>query len=44
MEILLVAIYVALCMAVFRIFKIPVNQWSLSTAALIGVIGISYCL
>jgi multidrug resistance efflux pump len=40
MEILLVAIYVALCMAIFRIFKIPVNHWSLSTAALIGIIGI----
>src|SRR5215831_3928758 len=40
MEILLVAIYVALCMAIFRICRIPVNQWSLSTAALIGVFGI----
>ena len=40
MEILLVAIYVALCMAVFKIFRIPVNQWSLSTAALIGIFGI----
>jgi hypothetical protein len=40
-EILLVAIYVAICMAVFRIFKIPVNEWSLSTAVLIGIFGIS---
>ena len=40
MEILLVAIYVALCMAVFKIFSIPVNHWSLSTAALVGVFGI----
>src|SRR5215470_9299898 len=40
MELLLIAIYVALCMAVFRIFRIPVNQWSLSTAALIGLFGI----
>src|SRR5215468_3454652 len=40
MEILLVAIYVALCMAVFKIFRIPVNEWSLSTAALIGIFGI----
>ena len=40
MELLLIAIYVALCMAVFKIFRIPVNQWSLSTAALVGVIGI----
>jgi multidrug resistance efflux pump len=40
MEILLIAIYVALCMAVFKVFRIPVNQWSLSSAALIGVFGI----
>ena len=40
MELLLIAIYVALCMGVFKLFKIPVNQWSLSTAALIGMIGI----
>lgn len=40
MEILLIAIYVALCMAIFKIFRIPVNQWSLSTAALVGIIGI----
>jgi multidrug resistance efflux pump len=40
MEILLIAIYVALCMAVFKIFRIPVNQWSLSSAALIGIWGI----
>src|SRR5262249_6685112 len=40
MELLLIAIYVALCMAIFRICRIPVNQWSLSTAALIGVFGI----
>jgi multidrug resistance efflux pump len=40
MELLLIAIYVALCMAVFKIFKIPVNQWSLSTAALVGIFGI----
>src|SRR6516165_9172794 len=40
MEILLIGIYVALCMAVFKIFRIPVNQWSLSSAALIGIFGI----
>ena len=40
MELLLVAIYVAICMAVFKIFRIPVNQWSLSTSVLIGIIGI----
>jgi multidrug resistance efflux pump len=40
-EILLIGIYVAICIAVFKIFRIPVNQWSLSTAALVGIFGIS---
>ena len=40
MELLLIGIYVALCMGVFKLFRIPVNQWSLSTAALIGIFGI----
>src|SRR5436305_11810737 len=41
MELLLVGIYVALCYVIFKIFRIPVNQWSLSTAALGGIIGIA---
>ncbi len=44
MELLLILIYVAFCYAVFKIFRIPVNQWSLSTAALGGIIGISLLL
>ena len=32
MEILLTLTYVAICYAVFRIFRIPVNQWTLSAA------------
>ncbi len=40
MELLLTLIYVALCYVVFKLFRIPVNQWSLSTAALGGIIGI----
>jgi len=40
MEILLMLIYVALCYATFKIFRIPANQWSLSTAAFGGIIGI----
>src|SRR5262245_11434758 len=44
MELLLILIYVAFCYAVFKIFKIPVNQWSLSTAALGGIIGIALLL
>jgi multidrug resistance efflux pump len=44
MEILLCLIYVALCYATFRIFRIPVNQWSLSTAAFGGIVGIALLL
>src|SRR5215813_11203743 len=40
MEILLVLIYVSICVAIFKIFRIPVNQWSLSTAVLGGIVGI----
>ncbi|HEY2229218.1 MAG TPA: HlyD family secretion protein [Xanthobacteraceae bacterium] len=41
MEILLTLTYVAMCFAVFKIFRIPVNQWTLSTAALGGICGLS---
>lgn len=44
MEILLVLIYLSICYVVFRAFKIPVNQWSLATTALIGGIGITLLL
>ena len=44
MELLLALIYVAFCIAIFKIFRIPVNQWSLSTAVLGGIIGISLTL
>jgi multidrug resistance efflux pump len=44
MELLLILIYVSICYAVFKIFKIPVNQWSLATAALGGIIGIALLL
>src|SRR6476660_162032 len=40
MELLLALIYVSICVAIFKIFRIPVNQWSLSTAVLGGIIGI----
>jgi hypothetical protein len=42
MEILLVLIYAAMCIAGFKIFRIPVNKWSLSTAVLGGIFGISF--
>jgi multidrug resistance efflux pump len=40
MELLLILIYVSFCYAVFKIFRIPVNQWSLATATLGGIFGI----
>jgi len=40
MELLLIGIYVSLCYMIFKLFRIPVNQWSLSTAALGGIIGL----
>ena len=44
MELLLIGIYVALCFVIFKLFRIPVNQWSLSTAALGGIAGIALLL
>ena len=40
MELLLILTYVAICYVIFKIFRIPVNQWTLATAALGGIIGI----
>jgi multidrug resistance efflux pump len=44
MDLLLVLTYATFCYAVFKIFRIPVNQWTLATAALGGVIGIAMLL
>jgi multidrug resistance efflux pump len=44
MEILLALTYVAFCYAIFKVFRIPVNQWSLATATLGGIVGISLLL
>jgi hypothetical protein len=41
MEILLTLTYVAICVAIFKIFRIPVNQWTLTRAALGGVFGLA---
>jgi multidrug resistance efflux pump len=41
MEILLTLTYVAICVAIFKIFRIPVNQWTLVTASLGGIFGLS---
>jgi len=40
MELLLIVIYISFCYVVFKLFRIPVNQWSLATATLGGIIGI----
>jgi multidrug resistance efflux pump len=37
MELLLILTYSAICVAVFKIFRIPVNKWTLPTAALGGI-------
>jgi hypothetical protein len=44
MEILLILIYAALCIAIFKIFRIPVNKWTLPTAALGGIFMIGFIL
>src|SRR6476661_9312671 len=41
MELLLVLTYAALCYAIFKIFRIPVNQWTLVTAVLGGAFGLA---
>ena len=44
MELLLILIYVSICVVIFKLFRIPVNEWSLSTAALGGIFGIALLL
>lgn len=44
MELLLILIYVSICIVIFKLFSIPVNQWSLSTAVLGGIVGIALLL
>ncbi|MDG9925349.1 MULTISPECIES: HlyD family secretion protein [unclassified Pseudomonas] len=38
MDLLLILTYTAICVAVFKIFRIPLNKWSVPTAALGGVV------
>ena len=40
MELLLILLYVSICYVVFKVCRIPANQWSLATTALGGTIGI----
>ncbi len=38
MELLLLLTYTAICIVIFKVFKIPLNKWSVPTAALGGII------
>jgi multidrug resistance efflux pump len=38
MDLLLILTYTALCVAIFKIFRIPLNKWSVPTAVLGGVV------
>ena len=44
MELLLILTYTAICVAIFRIFSIPVNKWTLPTAVLGGIFLIGFIL
>lgn len=44
MDLLLILTYAAICVAVFKIFRVPVNQWTVSTAVLGGIFLISALL
>ncbi len=44
MELLLILTYAAICIAIFKIFQIPVNKWTLPTAALGGILLIGAIL
>ncbi|OOE92544.1 hypothetical protein BZG76_08435 [Salinivibrio sp. AR647] len=38
MDLLLIMTYTAICIAIFKIFKIPLNKWSIPTAILGGIV------
>ena len=44
MELLLILTYTAICYAIFKIFRIPLNKWSIPTAVLGGVVLIALIL
>ena len=44
MEILMLLTYAAICYAVFKLFRIPVNKWTIPTAALGGLVLIFFVL
>ncbi len=38
MDLLLILTYAAICIVIFKVFKIPLTKWTVPTAALGGVI------
>ena len=38
MDLLLILTYAAVCITIFKVFKIPLNKWTVPTAVLGGVI------
>lgn len=38
MEILLISVYIAICIALFAVLRIPLNRWSVPTAAIGGTV------
>lgn len=41
MELLLLSIYAAVCIAIFKVFRIPLNKWTVPTAILGGVVFVA---
>ncbi len=37
MELMILIIYVSLCVGIFKLFKIPLNKWTVPTAFLGGL-------
>jgi multidrug resistance efflux pump len=44
MELLMILTYAAICYAIFKIFRVPVNKWTIPTAVLGGIILIAMIL
>jgi len=44
MDLLLILTYTAICIAIFKIFKIPLNKWSVPTAVLGGIVLIGFLI
>jgi len=44
MDLLLILTYTAICVGIFKIFKIPLNKWTVPTAALGGIVLIGALL